>query len=422
MCDTICSLRVNNRNSGVSLFGKNSDRDPNEVQLVEFYPRTTRNGNLHTTYIDVEYEGTTNAVVISRPQWMWGAEMGTNEKGVSVGNEAIFSAPRPKDRALLGMDLLRLGLERGTDARSTANTIIEYLEKYGQGGSNDSLTDEYYNNLFLISDLDSAFELTVVGKEYQLEKVKAYDSVSNKFPDSDKGSGEMSQVSDNFSCNEDIIFSRLGYGSERSTYSSHWLRDRAKGVRVEDIFQLLRHHSGDWAHPREGSNRDICMHAGPLSRRFQTANSMVVEKSENRSIIWSTFSSNPCVSLYKPVLFAGNNVVGLPYDSRYWLRSERIHREYFESRTSPVAESSNAINDLQSGILERMNQVRDQWLLGEGNLSEAYEEIIRDIQEKDELHLGSLQNSIDRVRSVQHTGFYWNWWKKKDRALGLGKQ
>ncbi len=348
--------------------------------------------------------------------------MGVNEKGVSVGNEAIFSAPKSKDKSLLGMDLLRLGLESGNDARSTATTIIDYLEKYGQGGSNDSQTEEYYNNLFLISDLDSAFELTVVGKEYALKSVKSYDSISNKFPYPGAGQEEKPLVSNNFSCNENILFTKLGYGSERSKYTSLWLRDRAKSVSVEDIFQLLRHHNGEWTHPRHGSNRDICMHAGPLSRRFQTANSMVVEKSEIGSIVWSTFSSNPCISLYKPILFSGNSVVGLPYDSRYWLRSEKIHRDYFGSLPSRISDSANALRDLQTGILERMNHVRDQWLLGDGDLSGEYERILRDIQETDELHLGSLQDRIDRVRSVHHSGFYGSWWKKKDRALGLGAQ
>ena len=56
MCDTVCSLPENNFDSRMSLFGKNSDRDPNEIQLVEFYPRSIRSGKTHTTYINVEYE------------------------------------------------------------------------------------------------------------------------------------------------------------------------------------------------------------------------------------------------------------------------------------------------------------------------------------------------------------------------------
>lgn len=41
---------------------------------------------------------------------MWGAEMGANDKGVVIGNEAVWTkmnSPADKEEKLLGMDLLR---------------------------------------------------------------------------------------------------------------------------------------------------------------------------------------------------------------------------------------------------------------------------------------------------------------------------
>jgi hypothetical protein len=41
---------------------------------------------------------------------MWGAEMGANEKGVCIGNEAVWTKLNSEDdlvERLLGMDLLR---------------------------------------------------------------------------------------------------------------------------------------------------------------------------------------------------------------------------------------------------------------------------------------------------------------------------
>ena len=63
--------------------------------------------------------------------------MGANEHGVVGGNEAVHSELAGElgtEARLLGMDLLRLALERGRTAREAATACTQLLEAHGQGG------------------------------------------------------------------------------------------------------------------------------------------------------------------------------------------------------------------------------------------------------------------------------------------------
>src|SRR5512133_3010971 len=132
MCDT-CGIGPELTGSGISIFGKNSDREADETQLVLSVPSKTypAKQNLQCTSIAIPQVGSTFATVLSKPFWMWGAEMGVNEKGVVIGNEALFTKVKPeKTPGLIGMDLLRLGLERGDSAREALEVIIDLLWRH----------------------------------------------------------------------------------------------------------------------------------------------------------------------------------------------------------------------------------------------------------------------------------------------------
>jgi secernin len=97
MCDTIVALGPSSR-GGVTLFGKNSDREPDEVQNIIIVPhRQHKAGEMvKCTYISIPQAAETARVLLSQPFWMFGAEMGANEYGVMIGNEAVKS-PLPAD-------------------------------------------------------------------------------------------------------------------------------------------------------------------------------------------------------------------------------------------------------------------------------------------------------------------------------------
>ena len=72
MCDTFVVLPPFTSDGSV-IFGKNSDREPNEAQLLEVHPaRTHRTGQtLRCTYLEIPQASETRAVLLCRPFWMW---------------------------------------------------------------------------------------------------------------------------------------------------------------------------------------------------------------------------------------------------------------------------------------------------------------------------------------------------------------
>ena len=87
MCDTMGFFH-----EGSAIFAKNSDRSPNEPQVLEYIPaKDHEETELKVTYTAIPQVPHTKAILISRPVWLWGAEMGVNEDGVCIGNEAVFT-------------------------------------------------------------------------------------------------------------------------------------------------------------------------------------------------------------------------------------------------------------------------------------------------------------------------------------------
>ena len=169
---------------GSAIFAKNSDRPANECQPLAHVPgrRHTPGARVRCQYLEIPQVAETWEVIGSRPYWLWGFEMGVNEWGVAIGNEAVLSRePYEEEPALIGMDLVRLGLERGCTADEALRVITTLVERHGQGGSCDAATFRTYHNSFIVADPTTAWVLETAGRRWAARRVRDRAAISNLF-------------------------------------------------------------------------------------------------------------------------------------------------------------------------------------------------------------------------------------------------
>ncbi len=350
MCDTVVAVPPATAD-GAIWFGKNSDREPGEAQIVEHlsaqkFPAPVK---LQCTYVEIPQAAQTYEVIISRPFWMWGAEMGANSRGVAIGNEAVFTRlPVPK-AGLTGMDLLRIALERSATAREALDLITRLIAEVGQGGLCGYRHKGFrYHNSFIIADLHEAWVLETADRFWVAERVRGVRTISNvltigkEFDLIGEGTYEFAKQQGWCKSAGDFDFAkafgdpfyRVTSGGEvRRACTRKRLSQSNGAIKRGDLFAALRDHAG--LKPAAGWRMKMpCAHASWQRTRWsgQTTGSMVSCLRPHASIHWLTGTSSPCLSVFKPVLLGGEWIsTGPPpgegYDdeSLFW-RHERLHR------------------------------------------------------------------------------------------------
>ena len=329
MCDTLGFL-----SGGCGWFAKNSDRSPNEVQVTEFHPaRTGLSGEVACTYLRIPQVSQTHAVLLSRPAWMWGAEIGVNEFGLCIGNEAVFTKGAYGKTGLTGMDLLRLALERCRTAREAIGCITQLLQQYGQGGNCGYDHDFYYDNAFLIMDRTALYVLETCGKEWVWKQYEAA-SISNRLSIGSDGDSYSGESCDFKKKHTEPIYTTFSGSAHRKSQTARFL-DAADPL--SGCMAALRCHDHGVSDPfARGTVSSACMHYGAMVGDHTTA-SMVVSLEPERTVIWTTGSSAPCVSLFKPWLFGCKAVLPVTYPDdkcgeSYWLEAEKFRRNLLGKR------------------------------------------------------------------------------------------
>lgn len=338
MCDTLVALG----GDGV-LLGKNSDREPNEAQQVRWYaaadhaPGTT----LQATWSSLAQVAHTHAVVLSQPWWMWGAEMGANEHGVVIGNEAVHTrrtGARERtgaDGALLGMDLLRLALERAATRHEAVEVIVALLERHGQGGACSwRHRRSTYDNSFLVADRDGAVVLETAGRRHATEEVTgAGRSISNELT-----------IPAFAAAYADPLPGRVARATGRRDLTT---RCASGATTVTDVVAGLRDHGpeGPAWHPLTGAFAGPCGHAAGVFSATQTTASWVADLRDDRH--WITGTSAPCTALFRPVTVHDDQPEAGATDrfdpAVAWWHHELLHRRVLHSLPAPYAAERDAL-------------------------------------------------------------------------------
>ncbi len=441
MCDTFVATGRATPDGAV-IFGKNSDREPNEAQALEYHPpaKHMRGVQLRCTYIAIPQVRETHGVLLSRPFWMWGAEMGANDKGVVAGNEAVWTKmPIEKRGGLTGMDLLRLALERGGTAEEAMEVIIQLLVDFGQGGI-CGYEDKrmVYHNSYIIADPGEAWVLETAGHLWAARRVDGYYSISNgltigeeidrRHPDLidhaiRKGWVKRGEDFHFAKAYSDWFYTTFSASAKRRGRSACLLGENAGKMDVRAAVDILRDHGeGPQSYTPDGhwlGNR-ICAHAGNGMTRnaSQTVGSMVAHLRDDGPVYWVTGTAAPCTGIFKPVWMKGEVLPGVgaapggKYDPEsLWWQHERLHRSVLEDFENRLAAYRKERDELENAFMERATRAEDD--------RERYACTALSFRQSRE----ATERWTERVRSLpvrRRPGWiYRNYWKKQNDKAGI---
>lgn len=349
MCDTIVTIEED-----AVWLAKNSDREPGEAQAVEHVARTRHapGARLQATYLAIDQVRETHEIAISRPTWMWGAEMGANEHGLAIGNEAVFTRVPVAPTGLLGMDLVRLALERCAGADEALELITWMIARHGQGGGAGFRNRRFtYHNAFLIADPRGAWLLETAGPFWAAVRVdqgarQGVLTISNvltigaDYTRIGPGTIEGARAAGLLRRGQTFDFRRcfgaraMGWLSGGDVRRACTLRAAGAGRPITALAHALRDHAG--RPPASGARMLMpCAHASWLPTRGtgQTTGTMISRLGRGRSQHFFTGTSAPCLSVLKPVPLGQGPVdtgplpdtAGFDGASLFW-RAERLHR------------------------------------------------------------------------------------------------
>jgi secernin len=375
MCDTIAAIGSATR-GGTVLFAKNSDRDHTEAQHLQMLPaaRHETNSRVRLTYVEIDQAAETNAVLLSRPHWIWGAEIGANSHGLVVGNEAIFSRIEASlAPGVIGMDYVRLALERARNVDEGIHVITTLLREHGQSGNCGFRRVLSYHNSFMLADYRTAKVLETVDREWVVRPVTDFFAISNAMTIEDEFEAASPLLRRRaieaglYAPDQPFSFkailedpARTVSGHHRRARATMLLKERNPSIGVPDLFHVLRdHEEGPRVDGRPGAR--ICAHRreNPIG---QTTASWVADLTPGKTVHWVTATAAACTGIFKPVIFEtalpkhGPVPGAEPDEHSLWWRHEQL-RSKLEVCGATLAEAYVRERDqLESRFLDELGK------------------------------------------------------------------
>src|SRR4051812_34247336 len=182
MCDTFVALADSTANGSV-LLAKSADTEVNEAQHFLRLPARyyAEGAQVRVTHRVIPQARHTYEALIDKSFWLYGGEIGVNEHGVAVGNEAVFSTIRSEGDGVVLIDLLRLILERAATRHEAVDLVAGLLSEFGQGGNCELRGNSHFDGSFIVSDQTGAVVLETAGREWAAREVQGFGSISNGY-------------------------------------------------------------------------------------------------------------------------------------------------------------------------------------------------------------------------------------------------
>lgn len=414
MCDSVVIVPE----EGAVWFAKNSDREPSEAQFVECH-----DGSYGGQVPKGLPEASADArVLVSRPAWMWGCEMGVNAHGLAIGNEAVFTRLPVGKTGHTGMDFQRIALTNCRTANDALEQLIELTERLSQGGNMGHRHRSFrYHSSFIVADPQTAWVFETAHHFWAAKRVRGTATISNALTIEDefdrvhrdayafarkrrwvKNAGDFGFAR----AFADPVISFLAGARIRRACTARSLAG-VRNPEPRDFIRALTDHGGH--EPGKGLRSEApCAHASWLPTRTsaQTTSSIIARLDRSGPTVWATGTSSPCLSVFKPApldaeLLPPRPITDARFDSReLWWAHERLHRaclrDYHTRRVT---------------FAEELERFQDHCLEPSADSAQAWSE-----------HRAYIDEWRDRARSVKapHAPFLERlFWTRQSRALSM---